>query len=333
MVGGWGRDNFIAGNYIGTDASGFNSLPNDNNGVNIVSFQSTRVGTNGDGVGDLLERNVISGNDEDGIRIDDADRSLIAGNYIGVTANGLIPLGNNKRGVFITGGASDNVIGHSSSMIQSDQSLIQNVIKYNDDAGIGISDNSSLRNTISRNSIAHNADLGIDLDYDGVTANDNGDADIGSNNLLNFPVLSEVTWATDSTIVVSGFAVAGSTIEIFIADGDDNPSPLPGSFTNSFGEGQTFLFQVVEGSVDDLDSSIDSYTDDGTGAVTTKTQNKFEFTLSTAGMPIGIGTLITATATDVNGHTSEFSGVFEVDAVNCGTAIMNPHVMYYRARK
>jgi len=137
LSGGDGENNYIAGNYIGTDASGFAALPNNTNGINIISFSHTRIGSDGDGSRDDIERNVISGNVEDGIRIDDADSSLVTGNYIGVGADGVTPLGNGKRGIFITSGASDNIIGYNPSMAQSDQTLIENKVWYNDDVGIG----------------------------------------------------------------------------------------------------------------------------------------------------------------------------------------------------
>lgn len=60
--------NWIAGNYIGTDASGTTAVGNSDNGVAIQGgAQSNRVGTNGDGLADDAERNVISGNARNGV--------------------------------------------------------------------------------------------------------------------------------------------------------------------------------------------------------------------------------------------------------------------------
>ena len=331
LTGGSGSGNYLAGNFIGTDASGFFALPNLNNGINVISFSSTRVGTNGDGVQDNLEGNVISGNDADGIRLDQASDGLVSGNYIGVTFDGISSLPNQGRGVFIAGTSTDNVIGFDPAMVQTDLSLIMNIIKYNDDAGIAISGSNAVRNRISRNSIAFNTGLGIDLGYDGVTPNDNADTDNGANRLFNFPVISSVSLAADSTLIIKGFASVGATIEVFISDGEDNPNPLPGVYTTSFGEGQTYLFTAVEGSADDLDGGVGSYTNDGTGATTTKNQNRFEFQFDLSGIVVESDAFLTATATDSNGNTSEFSGVIDIGSVSCGTAILNPHVMFYRS--
>src|SRR5262249_10511443 len=49
--------NVVAGNYIGTDVTGGHNLGGGR--VYVYNSSSTRIGTDGDGVNDALERNVI----------------------------------------------------------------------------------------------------------------------------------------------------------------------------------------------------------------------------------------------------------------------------------
>ena len=329
IPGGTGTNNYLAGNYIGTDASGFLAIPNLNNGIEIRSFQATRVGTNGDGLMDELERNIISGNANHGITLDNNTRdNTISGNYIGVTTNGVLPLGNGNQGVFLASNSNNNIIGYDPSMIESDPLIVGNRIRHNTDSGIVLGANNAQRNRISRNSIGFNGGLGIDLHGDGVSSNDNGDPDFGSNSLLNFPVFTQVSFAADSTITVRGFAPSGTTLEFFIADGEENPMPLPAAYSTSFGEGLTFIGSATEGGPTDLSAAFGIYNNDGTGNIFNRNQNNFEFVLDVSGLSINMASRLTATATDSSGNTSEFSGTFEMTDAGCGVATMNPHIMW-----
>lgn len=69
------QDNVIAGNLIGTDWTGTLDRGNTFNGIFINRAQGTRIGTDGNGVGDDVEGNVISGN-SNGIIVN-GDRELI----------------------------------------------------------------------------------------------------------------------------------------------------------------------------------------------------------------------------------------------------------------
>ncbi|MBI3965182.1 MAG: thrombospondin type 3 repeat-containing protein [Chloroflexi bacterium] len=84
------RDTVIAGNYIGTDATGTQAIPNAGGVTLVFASRRTRIGTNADGVNDAAERNVISGNTFSGIGIQGSGShdNVIAGNYIGTTATG-----------------------------------------------------------------------------------------------------------------------------------------------------------------------------------------------------------------------------------------------------
>lgn len=325
LVNGTGRANIIAGNYIGTDVTGNVALGNLNNGIDINSYPSTRIGTNGDGVRDEIEKNIISGNEEDGIRISSADSTQVSGNCIGLGADGVTPLGNGKRGVLITVNSMDAIIGYDPSMIVSDPDIIGNKIHHNTDAAVAVTSGAT-RNRISRNSMYDNGAIGIDLNYDSVTANDNGDSDSGANNLLNFPVFDLVTWSEDSILTVTGYAPLGSAIELFLSDNGQNPNPLPTGYTASFGEGDVFFFEGIEGSVDDLDATTGTYNNDGTGTIFNRTQNRFEFVIDTKGLAIEVGTIITATSRDVNDNTSEFSNVIEVQSDCCTTIMTNGYL-------
>ena len=85
-------------------------------------------------------------------------------------------------------------------------------------------------NAIHHNAISQNA-IGIDLGGDGVTANDNGDADPGANDLQNFPVLSDaITSGTQVKIegTLNSAANHTFTVEFFASSGPDSNGNVEG---------------------------------------------------------------------------------------------------------
>ncbi len=99
--------NAIAGNYIGTDATGTIARPNGNAGIFI-----TVSGGNVIGGAAPAARNLVSGNTSVGILMSGAAASnnRVKGNFVGTTITGLAALPNTVAGVQVLGG-SGNVIG------------------------------------------------------------------------------------------------------------------------------------------------------------------------------------------------------------------------------
>ena len=129
------HSNVVAGNFIGTDITGEKSLGNFS-GVQILNGpQSNRVGTDGDGIADEIERNLVSGNIGNGIALrGSSSNNFIAGNHIGtnVSGNRAVP---NGVGLLLAGGVSHNQIGGNTQRER-------NVISGNATLGIRIIDGS-----------------------------------------------------------------------------------------------------------------------------------------------------------------------------------------------
>lgn len=215
----------ITGNYIGTDKTGTIAL-GDQVGVEITGTNIT-VG----GAAASL-RNIISGNAGRGLVLNGGD-NVVQGNYIGVAADGVTPLGNTGTGLQIIGNGQTNN-DHTIGGLNSGEG---NIIAYNGGDGVSIfrDSNPTHGNRILRNSIFSNTALGIDLDDNGITPNDTGDGDTGTNNLQNFPVLASAVSNGVTTGVTGQFNSAASTsyrIEFFSNSSCDS---------SGSGEGETFL--------------------------------------------------------------------------------------------
>lgn len=318
----------LQGNFIGTDKSGAVALGNGANGVVINSA--------GNQVGGLIPqaRNVIAGNGADGLVIGRGSaRNVVVGNFVGVavTAEGLP---NGGSGLLLTdttdntvGGAtpaSANVIGsnwgHGIRLLRAHNNQVvgnfigsdaggslrlgqgrdglrlqdsvgnrieANHIAYSAQAGISILGASS-NNRISRNAIFDNGTLGIDLNGDGVTPNDPSDLDSGPNELRNFPIITSVT-AVDEGLMIRGVLPSLmpnlQSVELFRAKPD----------ASGHGEGSQYLDQVTPEA-------------DGTFTLVMP-RPPSESPLATA---LSEGDQLTATATDLQGNTSEFSPNFTI---------------------
>jgi titin len=112
----YGSNNLVAGNFIGTNRAGTNPLGNAFEGVLLhAASHDNLIGTNGDGVSDAEERNLISGNGlamngDAGIVIE-GDDNIVAGNDIGTDVSGTIGIGNLQEGIILNSTASNNLIG------------------------------------------------------------------------------------------------------------------------------------------------------------------------------------------------------------------------------
>jgi uncharacterized repeat protein (TIGR01451 family) len=258
--------NTVVGNLIGTDATGTRDFGNSNDGIEINASRFNTIGGPS-----AAARNVISGN---GVGIDlnssVATNNVIQGNYIGTDLTGTNALPN-STGISIAVSARDNLIG-GTNVNEG------NLIAYNFSDGVSVTF-SAIRNTIVGNSLHSNAGLGIDLEGNGVTANDTGDADSGGNDVQNYPVLAYAASDTNNLAVI-GTLNSGANqtylIDFYANDTLD---------TTGYGEGKTYLGRTQT-------------TTDGSGNATV------EFNLNPAP---AFGQFITATATTTNGSTSEFS--------------------------
>ena len=193
--GGPANNNRIEGNFIGTNAAGTAKLSNSADGIQVTINQGSATNTIGGATTD--RRNIISGNNGNGIaigiRLNDPNTGqplsgtggtgiTLQNNYIGIDVNGQNCLGNTLNGVFVDADSQINTIA-------------DNLIACNGQNGVYIPQNNNpgVRILIDNNNIYKNGALGIDLGQAGITPNDPLDTDGGANLQQNFPVLTGVS--------------------------------------------------------------------------------------------------------------------------------------------
>ncbi|MCA9145020.1 MAG: DUF4347 domain-containing protein, partial [Planctomycetales bacterium] len=335
--------NLVAGNYIGVSANGSGLLSNTDDGVTIFAgAQNNTIGGT-----TVNARNVISGNGDEGISIYDASTNgnLVQGNYIGVDAAGTSALGNGDKGISIFNGASNNAIGGgatgASNVIASnvgdgiyiansgttgtviEGNLIGtnsigsnlgnagagirvvngassttiggvapgdgNAIAFNSLGGAVVEGSGTVGNKIRGNSIYANNGLGIDLGNDGVSPNDPLDIDSGPNQLQNRPSLTtSVTVGGNTTITGLLSSTVANTFDL---DFYSSPTADP----SGSGEGQVYL---------------------GSASVVTGLAGTATINTTLTGVTLTLGHVVTATATDSSGNTSEFAANITATAPN-----------------
>ena len=212
--------NAILGNFIGTNAAGTAAVGNIT-GIYLDAAGTTVGGTT------MEARNVISGNSFTGLWIAGANGVVAQGNYVGTAADGTTPLPNGV-GIYLNGGANNNTIGGAAAGAA-------NRIARNTNDGVELVAAAGAGNQIVSNEIYSNGGLGIDLNGDGVSANDALDTDVGPNSLVNFPdQIAAIESGGSVTVYFNLDVPAGSyRIEFF-----KNPS---GADPSGNGEGQVFV--------------------------------------------------------------------------------------------
>lgn len=269
----------IQGNRIGTNLAGTLDLGNGSFGVQLTRggsppFPSVQFTIGGP---TSAARNIISGNGGTGVRVNNLSGSTtVQGNFIGTQSDGASPLGNDFDGIEVnetatiggTGAGEGNVIAHNGMNPQFGST------------GAGVAVPTTTGVPIRGNSIFSNRGLGIDLSSNGLTPNDTGDGDTGANNHQNFPVITGASSAGGSATIQGTLnSTSGTTfrVEFFASPACDVPS--------GHGEGQTFL---------------------GFANVTTNGSGNAAIS---ATLPVTVpgGQIVTSTATDPQGNTSEFS--------------------------
>jgi VCBS repeat-containing protein len=269
-----GYENVVQGNLIGTDVTGTVALPNGlessfGDGIEIWGPRNI-IGGSVPGAG-----NIIAASGGSGIFLSSGDASgnVIQGNYIGTDPSGTIMLGNGNSGIRLSEGI--NHIPTNNNIIGGQDLGEANTIAFNNYAGVYIA--SGTGNAVLSNSIISNGDLGIRISNN--FGNDPGDADTGVNNKQNYPVLESVIASSGSTAIVgtlNSVPFHDFIVELF-ANTECDPS--------GFGEGETFLDTLT---------------------VTTNNAGDASFQIVLP-IELPLGHSITATATDIDGNTSEFS--------------------------
>ena len=218
--------NVIAGNFIGTDPTG--TIPRGNGLAGILlTGSSNQIGS-----ASPADRNILSANSIGLQVVDPAQEDLIQGNYIGVDATGLHPLGNNGSdgiGIVFTS-SSGNIVGGLTA-------VAGNVISGNANYGIhvllglnndiegnfigtdatgmaalgngfdGILIDNSSENTVQGNLISGNGRAGVDLILENTTNTMVVGNDIGTDAAGN-PVLGNASYGV--YVASSGNQIGGT---------------------------------------------------------------------------------------------------------------------------
>jgi hypothetical protein len=284
--------NVVEGNYIGTDGSGGQALPNDR-GLDISGSGNTVGGPAG-------AANVISGNSNYGVFIG-GDTNLVQGNLIGLDATGLHAL-SDSTGILLAG--PNNVVGGSVSGAG-------NTISGNTSAGVAVVTDGNLLegNQIGTDGTgAHPLANGLDVYISGSNNRVGGGA-TGAGNVITGS-------ATDGVLIDGGlgntvrgnsiFGNAGLGIDLINGGNNNQPAPSlsplgPGSIQGTLQAAPSTNF-TVDLYVSDPGDPNQGQMLVGSFTVTTDASGFASFNASAPS-----GMFVTATATDPLGNTSAFA--------------------------
>ena len=261
--------NVIIGNLIGTNSSATSVVASTFEGIRLLNGANNNI-IGGTAAGSA---NVISGNTLGGVGIYNASRdNTIQGNFIGTDTTGSANLGTAGYGIRTFDTAANNIIGG----IGTNEG---NVIANSGTFGVGLG-GTGTGNSIRGNQIYNSVGLGIDLEVDGVTANDGLDADTGANGLQNFPVLTTAAMSGSSITITGTFDGNNSStfdIDFYVS-----------AIANGSGHGEAGRYL-------------------GSTSVTTTAGGSAAINATLTNVLVAAGEFITATATDASGNTSEFA--------------------------
>ncbi len=306
-------NNQVQGNFIGTDASGTEALGNVEDGITLVAGASNNLigGDRFTGDGPMGQGNLISGNQDDGIQLQDADTTgnQVQGNFIGTDVSGSAALGNLDRGIVVNLGASNNLIGG--------ETLSQgNLISSNKYDGILLLDIDTSSNWVQGNRIG--------TDVSGTAALGNLDDGVAislraSNNLIGGNTIAAgniIAFNHGNGVRVDGGQTLGNTVSHNSIHDND------GLGIENINGGNTELspptiMEVITGSVSGRTQPgyiVEVFSDNNRegrwfeGSVTANGSGVF--TLTHPGVFSGFN--LTATDIDADGNTSEFSTFFPI---------------------
>lgn len=276
--------NAVIGNLIGTDASGTSALGN-HTGISLFTGTFSRI-----------ERNLISGNLGSGINLWDWN-SLILGNLIGTDISGTQALGNGI-GMFLTG---------QHILVGGTTALERNTIADNH-AGIDVNTAGTEYNWIAGNAIGTDASGTIPLGNGqmGVRMRDYAAHNFIQSNMIAF---NRGEWWKVGGVYVerspynsirrnSIYSNVGMGITLSEGGNQMLPAPLITTVTETSVSGTTCSGCTVE-IFSDAEDEGRVYE----GSAIADTSGRFTFTKA-SGLT---GPYVTATATDRDGNTSEFS--------------------------
>lgn len=277
--------NKVAGSFIGTNVAGTAAQGN-GVGITVNNSHDNTIGTTA-----ATDTNLISGNGVGIVLTGNSEMNVVKRNLIGTTADGVSPLGNVSHGIQITSGADCNTIGGIPTSYR-------NVIAFNGGDGVSLATDGGINNYVDPNWIHDNGGLGVDINDDGPTPNDDLDVDVGPNDLQNYPVL------TSAVAEFGGLRVTGSLNStpnlifnlFFLVNDTCDPS--------GYGEGQAF---VGEHTIWDASGNGDG---------------NYPFTRF-FNQPAAPGKFIAASASNPE-STSEFSQCIEVVQGDPGTPTPTP---------
>lgn len=260
----------IQGNTFSSNATGTAYIPNMGGDIKVFDSPYLRIGGETSSYGNVIPQ---------GISVESNSRNntglIIKHNLLGISKTGYVfPTGAERDGIF-----AEKVTGFPEISFNTITNFRSGIVVQMDSVF-----------PISKNKIYGNREMGIDLGDDGVTLNDNLDADSGPNGLQNFPVISNVVVQDFGAVKQLAFDVSLHSapnkqyyIEVF-------SSPFCGS--NGYGEGkQGFAYN---------------------GSITTDSSGNSNIWHISDFYPTNIlGACLTATASEFDGAhylgTSEFS--------------------------
>ncbi len=322
-----GTGNKLFGNYIGTNVNGTAGLGNSQWGVNLEAGAANTIGSfSPDGP------NVISGNNQNGVRISGSHTNNVFGNLIGTTASGTGALGNSNQNVRIDNANNNWIIG--------------NVIAASGDVGVRVGGTTS-GNLIQGNFIGTdasgtiplgNASHGVHLLSASTTVGGSGASE---GNVIAFNGGDGVFVESGTGNLISANAIHGNTglgIDLGangVTPNDISPSPptpphdqdtgannlqnFPVLTSVSVGGGSTtvngtlnstpstsFTIEMFYTYACDASGNGEGQTLFGSVVAATDGAGNVTFGPTFAG-EIPAGRFVTATATDPSGNTSEFS--------------------------